>query len=107
MRILLLDEDVSQRSRFRRSIADVFLNVTFGEAATLRQAGDLMRLARWDVVVLSPSLLAQGAQDPVAHIRQSDPNVPLVVAQAADSELPLAPEEVVAAIRRVLGTTPG
>lgn len=107
MRILLLDGDVSQRSRNRRAIADVFVNVTFGEAATLRQAADLMRLARWDAVVVSPVLFAPGAQDPIAHIQQSDPNVPLVVAQGADPDEPPTPEELVSAIRRVLGSTPG
>ena len=107
VRILLLDEDVAQRSRYRRSIADVFPNATFGEAATLRQTADLMRLARWDAVVVSPSLFAAGARDPVAHICQSNPNVPLVIAHGPDLRHPATPEELVGAVRAVLGATPG
>ena len=78
-RILLVDDSGEVRRSMRAVLADLFVEVTFGDAADA--TGALAALAResWDLVLLDLSLPDRNGLDALRQIRGIRPALPVLV----------------------------
>jgi two-component system invasion response regulator UvrY len=118
MRILLVDDHAMVREGVRRILVDELAAAVFGHAATAVEAVDQVRRAPWDVILLDLSLPGRGGLETLKDIHEQRPGVPVVVMTMHSAEQYAtrafragaagfvnkgsSPEELVAAVRKVL-----
>jgi DNA-binding NarL/FixJ family response regulator len=118
LNVLLVDDHAVVREGFRRILADVFHDLSVGEASTPHEALSLVRSAAWDLVVLDISLPGRGGLEILGDIHSVRPGLPvLMMTMYAEDQYALrafragaagyitqgsAPEELVEAVRKVI-----
>ncbi|HVT19146.1 MAG TPA: response regulator transcription factor [Thermoanaerobaculia bacterium] len=78
-RILLVDDHVVVRQGLRQILKESIADAVFGDAASGEEAVRLARAAVWDVVLLDISLPGKSGLDVLKELRQSRPNLPILV----------------------------
>jgi two-component system invasion response regulator UvrY len=119
MKILLADDHAVVRRGLRQILADDFKRATFGEARNAQEALDLVWKENWDVVVLDITMPGRSGLEVLREIKKSKPKIPvLVLSMHPENQFAVrvlkrgaagymtkesAPEELVGAIKKVLG----
>ncbi|MEE9270580.1 MAG: response regulator transcription factor [Candidatus Krumholzibacteria bacterium] len=119
MRILIVDDHAVVRRGLQQILSDADKDFEFGEAKDGVQALDAIDKAEWDAVILDLSMPGRGGLDILKDIKKDHPKLPVLVLsiypedQFATRVLKAgasgymtketAPEELVAAIRKVIG----
>lgn len=118
MRVLCIDD----HAIFRQGVKQILLHddrqTKIGEAATAEAAAQLLREAHWDIVILDLSLPDRSGFQVLTDIRRDQPDLPVIVlSMHAEDEYAVralrigasgyitkesAPEELIAAIQKVL-----
>lgn len=118
LRVLLVDDHAVLRHGLRQIVADAFGAARFGEAANAETALELVAHEKWDVVILDISLPGRSGLDVLKELQRSRPATPvLVLSMHGEDQYAVralragaagyvtkesAPDELVAAIRKVL-----
>jgi DNA-binding NarL/FixJ family response regulator len=119
IRILLADDHAVLRQGLKQILADEFSPAEFGEAANTQECIDLLKRAKWDVLVLDVNMPGRSGLEALRFTQQNYPQLPvLVLSMFPEDQLAVrvlkagaagylnkqtAPEELVVAIRKVLG----
>ena len=119
LRILLVDDHAMLRGGLRSFLSNAIVGATFGEADDSIQALDLLSRQAWDVALLDISLPGRNGLDLLKDVKRRWPRLPVLVLSAhreeeaalralkagADGYLTkqCAPEELVKAIRKIVG----
>jgi DNA-binding NtrC family response regulator len=77
--ILMVDDARSERVLLRQAIYDVRRNLRLFEAASAREARDVFRSYRLDLVFLDVELPGASGLELLAYLRHADPQVPVVM----------------------------
>jgi two-component system invasion response regulator UvrY len=117
-RILLADDHDVVRQGLKQILVEATPDAVFGDASSGSEVLKLVRSAPWDVVVLDISLPDRSGLDVLKELRQSDPGLPvLVLSMHPEEQFAVrvlragaagyltkrsAPQELVAAVRKVL-----
>lgn len=119
MRVLIVDDHAILRCGLRALLSDAFPKAAFGEASNAEQALGLFRKNEWDVALLDITLPGKSGLDLLKELKAARPKLPVLVLSVhpedqfavrvlkAGAEGYLtkesAPEELVKAIRKILG----
>src|SRR5256886_518057 len=119
MRILIADDHAVVRHGLRQILADDFKRAVFGEAGTGQEALNKVWNEKWDVVVLDITMPGRGGLEVLKEIKKSCPKLPvLVLSMHPEDQFAVrvlkagasgymtkesAPEELVGAIKKVVG----
>lgn len=119
IRILLADDHPLFRRGLKDTLAEELPDVVFGEAANAQAALDLVWKKTWDIVVLDINMPGRGGIEVLREIKKSRPNTPVLILSIYPEEQYAvrvlkagasgyitkikAPEEVVQAVRKILG----
>lgn len=119
MKVLVVDDHAVVRRGLQKILSDADMGFEFGEAQNGAEALDALRAAEWDVVILDLSMPGRGGLDVLKDIKREQPRLPVLVLsiypedQFATRVLKAgasgymtketAPEELVVAIRKVVG----
>lgn len=117
--ILLADDHALLRSGLRRILEDALPGVRVGEAGTVDEAFKTLEKDRWDLLVLDISMPGRSGLDALPEIKALHPALPvLVLSMFGEQQFAIralkagasayltkerAPEELIQAIRTVLG----
>jgi DNA-binding NarL/FixJ family response regulator len=117
-RILIADDHPVVRLGLRDLLTEQFAGVTVGEARTIPELLDQVRVRDWDILVLDISLPGANGLDAFRSLRQIRPHLPVLVltihpedqfgvralkaGAAGYLNKEAAPEELITAIRRIL-----
>ena len=117
-RVLLADDHEVVRQGLKQILMEAIPDAVFGDAASGSEALGLVRSAPWDIVVLDISLPDRSGLDVLKELRQSEPGLPvLVLSMHPEEQFAVrvlragaagyltkrsAPQELVAAVRKVL-----
>lgn len=119
LRILIADDHHVVRRGVRELLGEEFPDAHFGDAATAQEALDLAWKEPWDLILLDISMPGRSGLDVLRDLRAARPNAAVLV-QSMHSEGPFAirvlkagaagyitkdslPEELIRAVRKVLG----
>jgi DNA-binding NarL/FixJ family response regulator len=118
MRILIADDHAVLRQGLKQILAEEFESVEFGEAADTQETIELLWKKSWDVLVLDINMPGRSGLDVLKEVKQHFPKMPvLVMSMFPEDQLAVrvlkagasgylnkqaAPEELVAAIRKVI-----
>ena len=118
LRILLADDHAVVRQGVRQILADAFAKATFGEAQNAHELLALVDNERWDIVVLDLTMPGGNGLEALKQIKHDQPQLPVVslsmypedqyavrtirAGAAGYLNKESAPEELVAAIRKIL-----
>ncbi|GLH72748.1 DNA-binding response regulator [Geothrix limicola] len=118
-RILLTDDHALLRSGLRRILEEALPGVCVGEAGSVEEAVKALEKGQWDLLVLDISLPGRSGLDALPDIKAAYPTVPvLVLSMFGEQQFAIralkagasayltkehAPEELIKAIRTVLG----
>ena len=119
MRILLADDHAVVRHGLKQILADEFKRATFGEARNAQEALNLVWKESWDVAVLDITMPGRSGLEVLREIKKSRPKLPvLVLSMHPENQFAVrvlkrgasgymtkesAPDELVGAIKKVLG----
>jgi DNA-binding NarL/FixJ family response regulator len=119
MKILIADDHAVVRHGLRQILADDFKKAAFGEASTGQEALSKVWNEKWDVVVLDITMPGRGGLEVLKEIKKSKPKLPvLVLSMHPEDQFAVrvlkagasgymtkesAPQELVGAIRKVVG----
>src|ERR1043165_1743659 len=119
MKILIADDHAVVRHGLKQILADDFKRADFGEASTGQEALSKIWKEHWDVVVLDITMPGRGGLDVLKEIKKSCPKLPvLVLSMHPEDQFAVrvlkagasgymtkesAPEELVGAIKKVVG----
>jgi two-component system, NarL family, invasion response regulator UvrY len=119
MRILIADDHAALRRGLMQILAEDIDHVQFGEAASTPETLSRLSNSRWDVLVLDIFMPGRGGLEVLRDVRRQHPDLPVLVLSSAPEEQmairvlkagasgylnkQAAPEELVAAVRKVLG----
>ena len=119
MRILLADDHAVVRHGLKQILADEFKRATFGEARNAQEALNLVWKESWDVAVLDITIPGRSGLEVLREIKKSRPKLPvLVLSMHPENQFAVrvlkrgasgymtkesAPDELVGAIKKVLG----
>lgn len=119
IRILIADDHAVVRRGLRELLSDEFPNASFGEAGNAAEALGLLRQDRWDIALVDITMPGRSGLDLLKDCRSRCPNMPVLVLSAHPEDQfavrvlkagasgymtkETAPEELVKAIRRILG----
>jgi two-component system invasion response regulator UvrY len=78
-KILLVDDHAVMREGLKQILEDEFQEVTFGEAANAGEALDLVQQRDWELVILDIVLPGRSGLEVLKEIRQSKPELPILV----------------------------
>lgn len=117
-RILLADDHAIVRKGLKETLEEELGHVSFGEAANGQQVLAQVGQQSWDLVVLDINMEGRSGLDVLEEIRKSHPRLPVVIlSMYPEAEFAVralkqgaagylnkqsAPEELVAAVRKVL-----
>jgi two-component system invasion response regulator UvrY len=79
MRVLIADDHAVVRRGLQEIMADVFEDLTVGEATNAEEALELIREENWDVVILDISMPGRSGLDALKEIKKDRPNLPVLV----------------------------
>lgn len=79
MHILLIDDHAVVREGFHRILADVFRDLTVGEASNAQEALAHVRAQPWDLAVLDISLPGRGGLEALEDIHAIQPGLPVLM----------------------------
>jgi two-component system invasion response regulator UvrY len=119
MRILIADDHAVVRRGLKQILADEFKKADFGEASNAREALDRIRKEKWDTVVLDITMPGRSGLEALKEIKEARPKLPvLVLSMHPEDQFAVrvlksgasgymtkesAPEELVGAVKKVLG----
>ena len=119
MRILIADDHAVVRRGLKQILADEFKKADFGEASNAREALDRIRKENWDTVVLDITMPGRSGLEALKEIKEARPKLPvLVLSMHPEDQFAVrvlksgasgymtkesAPEELVGAVKKVLG----
>src|SRR5689334_8872955 len=119
MKILLADDHAVVRHGLKQILADQFRHSTFGEARNAQEALNLVWKQNWDIVILDITMPGRSGLEVLREIRRSRPKLPvLVLSMHPEDQFAVrvlksgasgymtkesAPEELVGAVKKVLG----
>ncbi|PKN57040.1 MAG: DNA-binding response regulator [Deltaproteobacteria bacterium HGW-Deltaproteobacteria-14] len=119
MRILIADDHVIVRSGLCRIVSDAFAGATVGEVGSCSELRECVRESSWSLLVLDIALKDQNSLEVVPELRALRPHMPIIVLSmygepqfvvralragvAGYLTKDRAPEELLKAIRSVLG----
>ena len=119
IKILVADDHAVVRRGLKQIVADEPDMAVLGEAQTAQETLDLVRKEDWDVVVLDISMPGRGGVDVLKELRQTRPGIAvLILSMHPEDQFAVrclkagaagymtkesASEELVAAIRKVVG----
>ena len=119
MKILLTDDHAVVRHGLKQILADEFKKATFGEARNAQEALNKIWKENWDVVVLDITMPGRSGLEVLREIKKTKPKLPvLVLSMHPEGQFAVrvlkrgaagymtkesAPEELVGAIKKVLG----
>ena len=118
LRILITEDHASTRLGVRQILKDEFRRVVFGEAGDERETLALLEKQTWDLLILDISLPGRHGLDVLQEVKRRQPRLPVLIYSAHPEDqfaLPAlraqaagyltkerAPEELCAAVRRIL-----
>lgn len=118
-RVLIADDHAVVRQGLKQILADDFSTAVVGEASTGQEVLDLLKEQSWDIVVLDITMPGKSGLDVLKEIKHSHPKLPvLVLSMHPEDQFAMrvlkagasgymtketAPEELVKAIKKVLG----
>lgn len=118
MRVLCVDDHAIFRQGVKQILLHYDRQTKIGEAATAEAAMQVVRESRWDIVILDLSLPDRSGLQLLTDIKREQPDVPVIVlSMHAEDEYAVralrigasgyvtkesAPEELIAAIQKVL-----
>src|SRR5437016_3060277 len=119
MRILIADDHAVVRRGLKQILADEFKKADFGEASNAREALDRIRKENWDTVVLDITMPGRSGLEALKEMKEARPKLPvLVLSMHPEDQFAVrvlksgasgymtkesAPEELVGAVKKVLG----
>ncbi len=119
MKILIADDHAVVRQGLKQILADEFKKADFGEAGTGQDALSRVWKDKWDVVILDITMPGRSGLEVLKEIKKSRPKLPvLVLSMHPEDQFAVrvlkagasgymtkesAPEELVGAIKKVLG----
>lgn len=119
LRILITDDHALIRLGLKQLLVSGFGSCVIGEAQNGREALDLVSSKAWDVVVLDITMPGRSGVDVLADIKALQPKLPVLILSACSEDQfairvlkvgaagylrkESAPEELVEAIKRVIG----
>jgi two-component system invasion response regulator UvrY len=117
MKVLIADDHAVVRRGVMETLAEAFPSAQFGQAANAGEILDAARREPWDLVLLDLSLPGRNGLEVLAELRREHPRLPVIIlTMAPESEYARrafkagaagfvskqsAPEELVAAVRKV------
>jgi DNA-binding NarL/FixJ family response regulator len=117
-KILIADDHAIVRQGLKQIVAEAPNLMVAGEAQTAQQVLDLVREQQWDVVILDISMPGRSGLEVLKQLRQEHPHLPVLVLSMHPEEQfavralkagaagyltkESAPEELIAAIKKVL-----
>lgn len=118
MKILIADDHAVVRKGLARLLADEFSEVTIGESSDSQETLNEISFQRWDLLVLDLFMPGIGGSAVLDEVRRLYPKMPVLILSTAPEEQmaarmlkagangylnkQCAPEELVAAVRKVL-----
>lgn len=78
-RILVVDDHPAVRRGVKQLLADEFGTVTWGEAASAREALAMVQGQEWDLVLLDLSLPDQNGLEVLKRLRRARPTLPVLM----------------------------
>jgi two-component system invasion response regulator UvrY len=119
MRILIADDHAVVRQGLKQILAEAFKRASFGEAANSQQALERVWKEAWDVVILDLTMPGRSGLETLKEIKQAHPKLPvLMLSMHPEDQFAVrllkagasgymtkesAPEELVGAVRKVIG----
>jgi DNA-binding NarL/FixJ family response regulator len=119
IKILVVDDHAVVRHGVKQILTEQFQDAVIGEAQNAEELFGQMRKDRWDIVVLDVGMPGKGGLDALKDLKLLHPKLPVLVLSAyPEDQLALrmlkagaagylskdsAPNELVQAIRRILG----
>src|SRR5437773_2528052 len=119
MKILIVDDHAMVRQGLRHILADELRRAEFGEARNAQEALNRVWKDKWDVVVLDITMPGRSGLEVLREIKRSKPKLPvLVLSMHPEDQFAVrilksgasgymtkesAPEELVGAVKKVLG----
>jgi len=119
MRILIADDHAVVRRGLKQILAGEFKKADFGEASNAREALDRIRKENWDTVVLDITMPGRSGLEALKEMKEARPKLPvLVLSMHSEDQFAVrvlksgasgymtkesAPEELVGAVKKVLG----
>jgi DNA-binding NarL/FixJ family response regulator len=119
IKILVVDDHAVVRHGVKQILTEQFQDAVIGEAQNAEELFGQMRKERWDIVVLDVGMPGKGGLDALKDLKLLHPKLPVLVLSAyPEDQLALrmlkagaagylskdsAPNELVQAIRRILG----
>jgi len=119
MKILIADDHAVVRRGLRQILADEIRPLTVGEATNAGEVLDEIEHGAWDVVVLDVSMPGRGGLDILKEVKSRRPRLPVLILSVHSEEQfavralrggaagylnkEVAPDELVAAVRKVHG----
>jgi two-component system, NarL family, invasion response regulator UvrY len=119
MRVLIADDHAIVRRGLKEILADGFGKSTFGEAKSSHEALVQVQKQDWDIVILDISMPGKNGIDFLGDLKQIRPHVPVLILSVYPEEQfarralkggaagyltkESVPEELVRAVRKVLG----
>ena len=79
MRVMIVDDHAVVRDGVKRIVTEQLGECVFGEARGSREALDLAREARWDVIVLDITLGGNNGVDTLKELKQISPRTPVLI----------------------------
>jgi two-component system invasion response regulator UvrY len=79
MRILLIDDHAIVRMGLRHLLTSQFGNVNFGEAGNVNQGLELLRIEKWDLVILDITMPGQSGLEALRQIRKLAREAPVLI----------------------------
>lgn len=118
MRILLADDHAIVRRGLKQTLADLFAQATFGEAANTAETLENVWKQDWDVLVLDISMPGRSGLEVLREVKQARPKLPVLVLSTHPEDQyairclragaagylnkEIAPDEIAKAIRKVV-----
>jgi two-component system invasion response regulator UvrY len=119
MRVLIADDHAVVRRGLKAILADDFGKATFGEAKSSQEALAQVQKQDWDIVILDISMPGKNGIELLGDLKQIRPHVPVLILSVYPEEQfarralrggaagyltkESVPEELVKAVRKVLG----
>ena len=79
MHILLADDHAVVRHGVKQILAEAFPLASFGEAPSVPELLDLVRSARWDVIVLDLTMQGENSLEALKQIKHDHPKLPVLI----------------------------
>src|ERR1041385_405933 len=79
MRVLIVDDHAVVRDGVKRIVTEQLGDCEFGDARSSREALDLARESKWDVIVLDITLGENSGIDTLKELKQISPRTPVLI----------------------------